>query len=72
MTHADREDDGTVADTRRVGEVRCFVLVEWYRAFRQEGHGGQHRRRGRHLPLVCRRRALHLAAEGDADQQPTI
>ena len=30
--YVDREDDGEAAGTRRVGEVRCVVLVERYRA----------------------------------------
>ena len=66
--YADGEDNGETANPCRVGEVRCVVLVEWYCALRQEGHGGLHRRGHGHLSLVCRRRALHLVAEGDADE----
>ncbi len=62
-SYVDGEDDGEAADSRRVGEVRRVVLVEWHRALWQEGHGGLYGGRRWHLPLLCRRRALHLAAE---------
>ena len=69
LAHAHRKHHGTAADPHRVGEVRRVVLVERHRARRQKRHGGQHRRRRGHLPLVRRRRTMHLPPQGDAHQQ---
>ena len=44
------------------------MFVERHRAQRETGYGRLYRRRRGHLPLVCRRRALHLSIKGDADQ----
>ena len=52
--YADGEYNGKAANTRRVGEVRCLVLVERHCAQRQGWHGGLDGWRRGHLPLVCR------------------